>query len=98
MRTIAHCVAIVLMLGHFPPAPAPAAAQARCLSESEQRQEVRSREVVRPGRLRRQLGGTVLDMRLCRDGGGLVWRATVLRPNGRVVHRRVDARTGRIIR
>jgi uncharacterized membrane protein YkoI len=37
-------------------------------------------------------------MRLCRGNGGLVWNVTVLGRDGRVVHRRVDARTGRPLR
>jgi len=93
------CLLLVLSLA----APAilapisPAGAQGGCLSPREQQAEVRSGRVVRPGQLGRRLGGKVLRINLCRGGGGLVWRVTVLRPDGRVVHRRVDARSGRIL-
>jgi hypothetical protein len=98
MRPVLLGIAFCLVLWLTPFAAAPGYGQGRCLSESQQRDEVRARNVVRPGRLGRRLDGEVLDIRLCRSGGGLVWRATVLRPDGRVVHRTLDARTGRVIR
>jgi hypothetical protein len=73
-------------------------AQGGCLSAREQQAQIRSGQVVRPGQLGRRLGGEVLRMRLCRGNGGLVWNVTVLGRDGRVVHRTLDARTGRQLR
>jgi hypothetical protein len=92
---LALCLALVLPAGAV---PAPALAQGNCLSSGQQAAEVRSGRVVRPGDVGRSLGGNVLRMELCRSNGGLVWNVTVLRPDGRVEDRRVDARTGRVLR
>lgn len=86
-----------VVLASLVPAPA-AEAQGRCLSRGEQRQEVRSGNVVRPGQVGRSLGGKVLRLRLCRGGGGLVWQVQVLMRDGRVKAHVVDARSGRRIR
>lgn len=75
-----------------------AGAQGRCLSQGEQRAEVRSGRVVRPGRIGRSLGGKLLRLRLCHGAGGLVWRVQVLQPDGRVRSRIIDARSGRPLR
>lgn len=78
--------------------PVPAAAQGACLSRVDQRAAVRSGDAIRPGQLRRSLGGKMLRLRLCRTAGGLVWQVTTLRKNGRVISHVVDARSGRQIR
>ena len=88
---------VILVAPALVASPPPAFAQGGCLSPREQQAEVRSGRVVRPGRLGQRLGGKVLRINLCRGGRGLVWRVTVLRPNGRVVNRRVDARSGRVL-
>lgn len=74
------------------------AAQDRCLTQHEQMREVRSGRVVRPSRVERTLGGQILRMRLCHGGGGLVWQARVLSPDGRVRARVLDAHSGRPVR
>ncbi len=71
------------------------AATAECLSLREQRAAVRSGEVVRPGTVGPRLG-EVLQVRLCRSGGRLVWEVTVLGRDGRVVDHIVDAGSGRV--
>lgn len=72
-----------------------ASAQAQCLSLQEQRAAVRSGQVVRPGMVGQKLG-EVLQVRLCRRGGSLVWEVTVLGRDGRVVEHLVDAGSGRV--
>lgn len=96
MRCVVALLLAIALTGPLSPIP-PASAQA-CLSAQEQQAQIRSGRVVRPGQLGRQLGGEVLRMRLCRGNGGLVWNVTVLGADGRVVHRTVDAQTGRILR
>jgi len=70
----------------------PAAAQ--CLSPAEQRAAVRSGAAVRPGVIRRAVPGELLNLQLCRQGGRLVYRATVIRPNGAVRTMTIDAGSG----
>lgn len=74
---------------------APTVAAAECLSAQEQRDAVRSGQVVRPGAVGQRLG-EVLQVRLCRSGGSLVWQVTVLGRDGRVVEHVVDAGSGRL--
>lgn len=73
-------------------------AQGVCLTQHDQRQAIRSGRAIRPGQVRRQLGGKVLRIRLCETASGLVWQVTTLRNNGRVVGHVLDARSGRTIR
>lgn len=76
----------------------PAHAQGACLTGGDQRTAIREGRAVRPAVVRQQLGGKVLRLRLCRTAGGLVWQATTLGHNGRVVGHVIDAASGRRIR
>lgn len=98
MRNVV-CLLLALLLAAAPPAIAvDAAAEGTCYSRKAQRREIRSGEVVAPGRIRRNISGDVLKMKLCRTAGGPVWQATALQKNGRVVGYVFDGRTGRRIR
>ncbi|WP_420392577.1 PepSY domain-containing protein [Acuticoccus sp.] len=90
-------MALVLALA-MPMLVADGVAQGGCLSAAEQRSAVRAGEAVRPGSIGRRLGGEVLRLNLCRQGGGLAWRVTVLQGDGRVVDRVLDARSGEPLR
>lgn len=75
-----------------------AAAEGTCFTRKAQRREIRTGNVVPPGRISRSISGDVLKMRLCRTASGPVWQATALQRNGRVVGYVFDGRTGRRIR
>lgn len=95
----AACVLVLLhIVLSLPLASTAAEAQGGCLSRAEQRQAVRSGQVVRPGKVGRTLGGKVLRLKLCRTGAGLVWQMQVLSRDGRVRAHVVDARSGQPIR
>ncbi|MEM9221484.1 MAG: hypothetical protein AAGB11_03660 [Pseudomonadota bacterium] len=76
----------------------PALAQGACLSRHDQRSAVQSGRAVRPKEVRRTLGGKMLRLRLCDTAGGLVYKATTLRSNGRVRRHVLDAESGQPIR
>jgi len=75
-----------------------ARAEGTCLSRGELRQAIRSGRAIRPGRIRRTLGGKVLRLKLCETASGLVWQVTTLDRSGHVVGHVIDARSGRVIR
>ncbi len=86
-------LALVLALVVAPANPGDAQA-AQCLSQKEQRAAVRSGQVVRPAAIRRSAAGDLLNLQLCMQGGRLVYRATVIRPNGNVRTVIIDAASG----
>lgn len=71
-----------------------AADAAACLSQQEQRAAVRSGAAVRPGMVRRNVPGELLNLKLCDRGGRLVYLATVMRPNGTIRTMVIDAASG----
>lgn len=76
------------------------AAQVGCLSQSETVSAVRSGRVMAyddavPRKLRNS--GDFLGVRLCEDGGSLVYVVSTLERNGRVTHTAVDAASGKVV-
>lgn len=97
-RVAALSFVIVVAVSLLTELSSPAAAQGACLSRSEQRQAVRTGEVIRPGRIARELGGKLLEMQLCRAGRRYVYRLRILDKSGHVRGHVVDAHNGRQIR
>jgi uncharacterized membrane protein YkoI len=87
------------MLAFLLSAPSAAGAQ-ECLSSAETREAVSSGEAAPLSRVARELteryGGQIVRADLCRQGGGLVYRVTVLGERGEVHNAVVDAATGQI--
>lgn len=71
-----------------------AAAAAACLTQQEQRAAIRAGTVVRPGMVRRNVPGELLNLKLCDRGGRLVYLATVMRANGTIRTMVIDAASG----
>jgi len=99
MRNVV-CLLLIALLAVAQPVVASdgATAEGTCFSRKAQRREIRSGNVVAPGRISRSISGDVLKMRLCRTASGPVWQATAVKGNGRVVGYVFDGRTGRRIR
>ena len=76
-----------------------ATAQARCLTGKQTRKLIKQGKVVRMGKIKRkvesQLKGQLLEAQLCRDGG-LRYKLTVLRPNGKIIYPTANAVTGEL--
>jgi uncharacterized membrane protein YkoI len=73
-----------------------------CLSPGDASEEVATRRVVAPGQAlvlaRRAVpNADVLRAALCREPETLVYRITVLRPDGRLVRVTVDAPSGKVM-
>jgi hypothetical protein len=79
----------------------PADAQRPCLSRNEQIAAVAGGHAIALGRTIRSLrlpaGTDVVNARLCREPGGLVYVLTALARDGKVTRVTVDARTGALI-
>lgn len=91
-------ILIVLIASLATPLVVPEAAAQSCLSQSAQRAAISSGRAIRPRRVRDQIGGQVIGLRLCQTSSGLVWQATAVLGNGEVRARVFDAQSGRQIR
>jgi hypothetical protein len=89
-------LAVVLGLAGSVGGAGPAGA-AECLSGAERRQAVQSGQAMRPGQLRRAVQGELIDLKLCWQGGRLVYVATVLGNGGAVRRLTVDAFSGALV-
>lgn len=82
-------------------APASSAMAQSCLSPAEQRQEIAAGHAVPLAaamrNLRAEHRGEVVNARLCRTSGDLVYLLTVVDRHGKVNRIRFDAATGRVI-
>ncbi|CTQ56230.1 hypothetical protein LP7551_04789 [Roseibium album] len=77
-------VILFLMLAAVVPA------QAACLSQSEARQAVASGQAASLGSVAGGVGGEIVKAQLCKQGGGYVYRLSVLK-NGKVTNITVNA-------
>ncbi|WP_050996512.1 PepSY domain-containing protein [Chelatococcus sp. GW1] len=96
-RTIFAAIALLAGLASFE-----AAAQGACLSPDETRAAVAQGGVVAPQQAVSAArdaasGGEVVRAELCRQGGGYVYRISVLRRDGRVMRIVVDGGSGRVL-
>nr|PZN38292.1 MAG: hypothetical protein DIU59_15155 [Pseudomonadota bacterium] len=96
-RTIFAAIALLAGLACFK-----AAAQGACLSPEETRVAVAQGGVVAPSRAVSAArdaasGGEVVRAELCRQGGGYVYRISVLRRDGRVMRVVVDGGSGKVL-
>jgi len=73
-------------------------ASAACLSGGQARQAVNSGQALRAGAIRGIINAEIIGMKLCRAGGRLVYRVTVLKRNGKVGRIVIDAASGRKLR
>ncbi len=84
-----------------PPNAASAAPRLHCLSAAEQRAAIADGRAVPLATVRRNLrhraAGEVVRVRLCQDGGRLVYMLTVLPRDGKVKHATVDAKNGSVV-
>lgn len=91
-------VSVVALLAFAPASPAKAQL---CLSPTEQRQEMAAGNAVSLAAAMRNLRpehrGEVVNARLCRTSGDLVYLLTVVDRHGKVNRIRFDAATGRVI-
>jgi len=91
---IVHCAAFAILVSLFVfESVAPSYAQS-CLGPSQQRKAVASGAARPFGAIASKLRGELVNARLCKQGGGLVYVVTVLRGSKRV-DVRFDARSGR---
>ena len=95
MRNIAiQCIVFAMFVALFVfEGSAPSYAQA-CLAPAQQREAVASGAARPFGAIASKLRGELVNARLCKQGGGLVYVVTVLRGSKRV-DVRFDARSGR---
>lgn len=91
MRLVQAAIVLATLVGAATPA------SAACLSPGEARRAVDSGEAVRLGAVARNVPGEILSAELCEEGGGLVYRLTIMGPAGRVFTVLVDARSGQIL-
>ena len=76
-----------------------------CLGKAEQRAAIANGQAVTLGAAIRSARGSVrgkgsrevVNARLCREAGGLVYVLTVLARNGKVTHTTVDATNGKVV-
>ncbi|MBN9020921.1 MAG: hypothetical protein J0H08_02240 [Rhizobiales bacterium] len=99
-RTLALAAVAALPLTGAVLVPAPALAQG-CLSAKETRSAVQNGQAESLSkmvkRIQKATGGEILPTpELCNDGGRLVYRVKVLRPDGSVETLAVDAASGNI--
>lgn len=92
-RRLALALALATLAG-------PACAQA-CLTPAEGRQAVQAGQAIALAQATRQLRpehrGEVVNARLCRAGGNLVYLLTVVDRRGKVMRLRIDARSGQLV-
>ncbi len=97
MRALSTLVCAVVCLA----SSAAGGLETACLSSGDATEAVTTHKVVPPGRAivlaRRAVpNADVLRAALCRDPEALVYRITVLRPDGRLVRVTVDAPSGKV--
>ena len=89
-----HCVAFAVLAALFVfESAGPSYAQS-CLNPAQQRQAVASGAARPFGAIASKVRGELVNARLCKSGGGLVYVVTVLRGSKRV-NVRFNARNGR---
>ena len=94
---IVHCVAFAILVSLFVfESTRPSPAQS-CLGPSQQRKAVTSGAARPFGAIASKLRGELVNARLCKRGGGLIYVVTVLRGNKRV-DAVFNARNGRRLR
>lgn len=87
-----HKLAVIGLAAALMAPLAPSAGAAQCLSPGEARAAVSSGQARALGSL--SISGKIVDAKLCRQGGRLVYVLSVLQ-NGKVRTVTVDAKTGR---
>jgi len=78
-----------------------AGAQVACLSPAEMRSAVSGGQAIPLAQaqrgLRNEHRGEVINARLCRAGGQLVYLLTVVARHGKVMRLRIDAKSGQVV-
>lgn len=91
---IVHCAAFVILASLFIFESTGSTHAQSCLGPSQQRKAVASGEARPFGAIASKLRGELVNARLCKSGGGLIYVVTVLRGSKRV-DAVFDARNGR---
>lgn len=91
---IVHCAAFAVLMSLFILESTQSSYAQSCLGPSQQRQAVASGAARPFGVIASKLRGELVNARLCKQGGGLIYVVTVLRGSKRM-DVRFDARSGR---
>ena len=103
MRRFSRLIAAAFLIATVLPVPASAAARTPrgCLSPTQQKAAIKSGRAITLARtlaiVRKRVPGDVIQARLCRERGTLVYVVTVITRKGKVVRAQVNAASGAYI-